>query len=301
MKNSLYTFSFMMVIIATLSCQKELNTSNQSSSNAKNNGSGSVVLPATSYGVCDYIFDEAAATSGGWVRIFDEPFNNLANWNVWTGGAFNNELQYYQASNLSIALGNLKITAKKENITGATTPWDATLKAYNYTSGRIESKTLFSASTTTPKVRMVARIKLPSGYGMWPAFWSYGDPWPTQGEIDILEARGQEPFTYSTNYFYGKVANRNLVKNASATITSAVSLQSCWHVYELIWSQSSLEFYLDGVLVNTKSGSYVPNLYGKKEKITLNLAVGGNFFSNLNPSSIVTGTMEIDWVKVFKK
>ncbi|MFZ9661396.1 MAG: glycoside hydrolase family 16 protein, partial [Chitinophagaceae bacterium] len=79
------------------------------------------------------------------------------------------------------------------------------------------------------------------------------------------------------------------------------SLQSCWHVYELIWSQNSLEFYLDGALVNTKSGGYVPNLFGKKEKIVLNLAVGGNFFSNLNTSSIVTGAMEIDWVKVFTK
>jgi beta-glucanase (GH16 family) len=83
------------------------------------------------------------------------------------------------------------INARSENVTGPTTPFDVTPKTFNYTSGRIESKANFSASSFSPVVRMMTRIKLPAGYGMWPAFWSYGDPWPTQGEIDILEARGQ--------------------------------------------------------------------------------------------------------------
>jgi len=134
---------------------------------------------------------------------------------------------------------------------------------------------------------------------MWPAFWSYGDPWPTQGEIDILEARGQEDFKYQTNYFYGRTANRNLVRNAEGFVTTDVSLQSCYHVYEMIWSQDDLKFYFDGVLVKTNSGGYVPSLFGKTERITLNLAVGGLFFSNLNPALIQTGTMYVDWVKVF--
>ena len=146
---------------------------------------------------------------------------------------------------------------------------------------------------------MVARIKLPAGYGMWPAFWSYGDPWPTEGEIDILEARGQEPMKYETNYFYGTTANNNLVQNAASVITSSVSLQADWHVYELIWEQQSLTFMLDGQIVDVKTGSYVPSLFGKKEKIVLNLAVGGKFFTGLVASKIVPGTMQVDWVKVF--
>jgi beta-glucanase (GH16 family) len=146
---------------------------------------------------------------------------------------------------------------------------------------------------------MMARIKLPSGYGMWPAFWSYGDPWPTQGEIDILEARGQEDRKYQTNYFYGRTANRNLVRGAEGFVTADTSLQSCYHVYEMVWSQNDLKFYFDGVLVKTNSGGYVPSLFGKTERITLNLAVGGLFFSNFNPALIQTGTMYVDWVKVF--
>jgi beta-glucanase (GH16 family) len=200
-----------------------------------------------------------------------------------------------------VSNGELKIVAKKEKISGVTTPFTTRLSTFNYTSGRIESKALYSATTGSSKIRMIARIKLPQGYGMWPAFWSYGDPWPTQGEIDILEARGQEPNTYYTNYFYGTQANRNLVSNASSTINSSTSLQSCWHVYELVWEQTALKFYIDGQLADTKTGGYVADLFGKQEKIVLNLAVGGRFFSRLSTRDIIPGTMYIDWVRVYKQ
>ena len=258
-------------------------------------------IAVTGTGICDYVFNESAVIAAGYTKVFEDNFDtDLTKWNVWTGGAFNNELQYYQAANLQLLNGNLIITAKKETVTGATTPFDATPKTFTYTSGRIECKTNISASSLAPKMRMVARIKLAAGYGMWPAFWSYGDPWPTQGEIDYLEARGQEPFNYQTNYFYGRATNRNLVKNQTGFITSSVSLTDCYHVYEMIWSQNSLTSLLDGAVVETKTGSYVPNLFEKTERVALNLAVGGNFFSNFNASQIVTGSMYVDFVKVFK-
>jgi beta-glucanase (GH16 family) len=250
-------------------------------------------------GVCNKDLDESALT--GWTKIFEDDFStDLSKWNTWNGGAYNNELQMYQAANMQISNGNLIISAVKETVIGPTTPSDATPKTFNYTSGRIESKTNFSASSVNPKIRIAARIKLPSGYGMWPAFWSYGDPWPTQGEIDILEARGQEEFKYQTNYFYGKTVNRNLVRGAEGFVTTDVSLQTCYHLYEMIWSQNSLQFYFDGQLIKTNNGGYVPSLFGKTERITLNLAVGGNFFSGFDPSLIQTGAMYVDWVKVFR-
>jgi beta-glucanase (GH16 family) len=263
--------------------------------------SSAVTAAVNTAGICDYDLNETALTTAGWTKIFNDDFSaGLGQWNIWTGGAFNNELQYYQAANLQLNSGILNIVCKKETVTGATTPFDATPKAFAYTSGRVETKVLYSASSSSPKIRMTARIKLPAGYGMWPAFWSYGDPWPTQGEIDILEARGQEPFQYQTNYFYGRARNKNLVTNGATVITSGSSLQTCWHVYELIWSQSSLTFLLDGQVVDTKTGTYVTNLFGKKEKVVLNLAAGGLFFSNLDPSQIQPGTLQVDWVKIFK-
>lgn len=297
-KRSLAFFILLMVIVT--SCKKKVAVSDAADGEIATAKPTPPPPPPPVHGVCDYDINESAITGAGWSKTFEDLFStNLNSWNIWHGGAFNNELQFYQASNLSIENGNLVIAARQETVSGPTTPFDPTPKTFNYTSGRIESKTNFSASTSSPSVRMMARIKLPSGYGMWPAFWSYGDPWPTQGEIDILEARGQEDFKYQTNYFYGRTANRNQVRGAEGFVTTDVSLQSCYHVYEMIWTQNDLKFYFDGVLVKTNSGSYVPSLFGKTERITLNVAVGGLFFSNFNPALIQTGTMYVDWVKVF--
>jgi len=299
MKTSKRNLTCLLVFAIILgSCKKNISTDN--ALNEEIATGKPTPPPPPVHGVCDYDINEAAITDAGWAKTFEDLFStNLNSWNIWYGGAFNNELQLYQASNLSVTNGNLVIAARQETVSGPTTPFDPTPKSFDYTSGRIESKTNFSASASSPSVRMMARIKLPAGYGMWPAFWSYGDPWPTQGEIDILEARGQEDFKYQTNYFYGRNANRNLVRGAEGFVTTDVSLQTCYHVYEMIWSQNELKFYFDGVLVKTNSGSYVSSLFGKTERITLNLAVGGLFFSNFNPALIQTGTMYIDWVKVF--
>ncbi|MES2647731.1 MAG: glycoside hydrolase family 16 protein [Bacteroidota bacterium] len=294
MKSCHSAFAFLAVFVAISACSK-----NHAGEDSLNRKPPDAIQPKAA-AVCDYNQDEASLVTAGWTKTFDETFStDLSKWNVWTGGAYNNELQHYQANNMQVTNGALLITARKENVTGSTTNFDATPKNFEYTSGRIECKTNVSASVKTPKVRVSARIKWPAAYGMWPAFWSYGDPWPTQGEIDILEARGQEPFQYQTNYFYGRRANQNLVSGAEGFVTNDVNLTSCWHVYELIWEKNTLSFLLDGQVVKTNTGGYVPNLFGKKERITLNLAVGGLFFSNLDPNQIVTGTMEIDWVKVF--
>ena len=282
------------------SCKQELPLTIASDESVINGRPQQPPPPAVTHGECGYDLNEASVTAAGWTKKFEDNFStDLNQWNIWYGGAFNNELQLYQQSNLQVVNGNLVITSKKETATGPTTPYDQTQKTFNYTSARIECKSNISASSATPKVRVTARIMLPSGYGMWPAFWSYGDPWPTQGEIDILEARGQEDNKYQTNYFYGRTANRNLVRNAEGYVTTDVSLQTCYHVYELIWSQNSLDFFFDGQLVKSNTGGYVSSLFGKTERITLNLAVGGLFFSNLDPSKIQTGTMYVDWVKVF--
>lgn len=250
----------------------------------------------------EYDLDESTLTSSGWTKVFSEDFdNNFDQWDIWQGGAYNNELQYYSnsTSNLEIKDGQLVITAIEEWKNGATTPWDATPKNFQFTSGRIESKTDYTSNATTPKMRFAARIKLPSGYGMWPAFWSYGDAWPTNGEIDVLEAKGHLPLQYATNYFYGNSPNNNLVTGQAKTIDAAKSLVDYWHVYEVIWEQSKLTFLLDGVVVDTKTESYIPNMYNKLQRITVNLAVGGDYFNNPTPDQIETGVMYVDWVKAF--
>ena len=136
---------------------------------------------------------------------------------------------------------------------------------------------------------------------MWPAFWAYGDPWPTQGEIDFVEARGSNVFEYLTNYYYGDIPGVIYQEDNTATIKTVSNLSSCFHVYEMEWSETELNSYLDGKLVESKkSGKHIPNLFGKSEHIVLNLAVGGGFFPSYNPALIETGILYVDWVKVYQ-
>lgn len=291
---------FVFVMIA--SCQKEI--SNQTSAEPPAVQMGKPSTGSTSIDVIpDYNPSESDLSAGGWSRIFLDDFSTTVDqstWNIWYGGAYNNELQLYKPENLVVNNGNLEIQAKNETVVGPTLPGSTTNSSYDFTSGRIESKTLFSASTATPRIRMLARIKLPSGYGMWPAFWSYGDPWPTQGEIDIMEAKGDQPYTYSVAYWYGRRAGGQASGGYYWPTTNG-NLQDYWHVYEVIWEKNALNYYIDGHFVRQFTGSNVSAMFGKKQKLTLNLAVGGSFFNNPPASSIVTGTMLVDWVRVYTK
>src|SRR5205809_568199 len=107
------------------SCKKGINKqSNFISSSSRDNNT---TVNATA--VCDYDLNETTLTSAGWTKVFNDDFStDLSKWNIWTGGAFNNELEFYQAPNLQLSNGVLNIVAKKETVTGPTTPFDATPK-----------------------------------------------------------------------------------------------------------------------------------------------------------------------------
>lgn len=258
-----------------------------------------VVTPPIETGSCDYNTVDPA----GWTKVFEDNFDSdlATKWDIWNSGAYNNELQFYQSANMTFDNGILVIKAKKETKYGPVTPGSGSNGTFKFTSGRIESKTNFSCNSTTPKIRFSARIKLPSGTGMWPAFWSYGASWPTNGEIDFLEAKGSNAYQYSTNYFYGNTTGQNLVSGASTDISTTASLTDCYHVYECIWTQNKLSFYLDGKLVDEKTGGYVSSMFNKTQHVTFNLAVGGDYFNgdDLTEAQIQPGTMYVDWVRVY--
>lgn len=253
-------------------------------------------------------YDFTETDTKGWEMVWEDDFNsNLSAWNIWTGGAFNNELQLYQGDNLYVENSLLYIRQRRQATTGGTNPFDSTIKSFNYTSGRIETKKLYSPSEVGGTIRFAARIKLPAGEGLWPAFWSYGDPWPTEGEIDVMEYRGGVTNQYSTNFFYGDQPNQVLTNPAIQTKEHEFEtpLSDEFHVYELEWSQSELIMKFDGKIVQTytvEEFEYVDDLYSKSQKVVLNLAVGGDFFQNLVENEIPNDSyLIVDWVKVFKK
>jgi beta-glucanase (GH16 family) len=264
--------------------------------------------PTYPLGVQDFNLTVEEMRAGGWTLAFQEEFTatDLSLWSVWHGGAWNNELQLYRndPANLSVSGGVVTITARREAVpvTGPANPYDSAPKSFGFTSARLESFRHFSASRTTPSVRMAARIRLPAGHGIWPAFWSYGDPWPTQGEIDILEMRGDVPTYYETAYWYGRRSGVNLVSTPATVIGPTVDLTGGFHVYEMIWTSDALSFYFDGILVDVKTGGYVPSMYGKSQRLVLNVAVGGDFFPTLDVTRIPdSAVMTVDWVRVFTK
>src|SRR5688500_20237831 len=108
---------------------------------------------------------------------------------------------------------------------------------------------------------------------MGPAFWSCGGPWAAQGEVDVMEGRGQEPFKYQTAYWFGRRPGKHQVSNSATVVSSLVSLTDCWHVYEVVWTKSDLTFLFDGQVVNTRTRDYIPRIYGKEERCTLHLAL----------------------------
>lgn len=245
-----------------------------------------------------------------WELILEENFDgDFSQWNVWEGGAFNNEIQLYTGKQLSCKNGILSITAKRKSVTGDTSPFDTTPKNFEYVSGRIETKKLFGPSSANGEnsMRIMARIKLPKGDGMWPAFWTYGDPWPTKGELDILEARGNKPFEFQSNIFYGTVVNENIAleEDTAKHYTLEDNLTDDFFVYELIWSKESLEIKINDTTVGNyvaDNKNYIQDIFGNKHKIAFNLAVGG-FFFNQNDSSVFAdkAEMKIDWLKVYQR
>jgi len=246
---------------------------------------------------------------GDWDLFFEEEFSgDLSLWNIWEGGAFNEEIQLYRENQLSVSDGKLTITAQRDDVVGATNPFDATPKSFEYVSARIESKERFGPTDVNGnrEIRVMASIKLPLGNGMWPAFWTYGDPWPTQGEIDILEARGSTPLEFQSNLFYGPTTNININQGNEIVHDVGLNLNEEFHTYEMIWTAETIQILFDGELQHTytaNSNNNIAGMFNKKQMVVLNTAVGGLFFFD-DPDSanyIDSATMEVDWVRVYRR
>jgi beta-glucanase (GH16 family) len=276
-------------------------------SSKPNNGSDSSGYVKTKYNtnsvtataICDYNMDDTAMTNHGWTKTFDDEFTDFSNWGAVTGGV-QKELQCNEPANAQVSNGVLTITAKHETVTGPKTVGNDTTQSFDYTSAWIISHAAFSASSATPKIRIVARLKTASGYGLSSVYYAFGaGNWPVNGEIDMMENQGYDPKVYSFDYQYGTSVGKNLVTNALIFNPTTGDLSACYHVYILEWTQNSLTSYLDGNLVETTNDTYVPGLFGKPMHLSLSVPIGGLFYRNLNTANIQGGTMSVDYLKVF--
>lgn len=247
--------------------------------------------------------------SGAWVLSWSDEFGgadgsapDAAKWgfDLGGGGWGNNELETYtsRAVNAQIRGGDLVITAQAESYTGT----DGI--ARNYTSARLKTQGLFSQANG----RFEARIKAPTGQGIWPAFWMLGTDisssgWPNCGEIDIMEAVGSQPSTaWSTLHGPGYSGANGLT--ASKTLASG-KLSDDYHIYALEWEGTEIRFYLDGVLFSSRSAATLPTggqwVFDHPFFIILNVAVGGNWPGSPNSSTTWPQKMYVDYVRVYHR
>ncbi len=241
-----------------------------------------------------------------WSDSFNGPAGaspDPAKWSIQTGGGGwgNNELEYYTDSPSNVALdgkGHLAITARRENYTG-----DGLTR--EYTSARLQTKGLFA----TAYGRIEARIKLPAGSGLWPAFWALGSDieevgWPDSGEIDVMESLGNDPFTLYGS-IHGPEPGSAKGYHLTAREHSAVSLASRFHVFGVEWSPSAIIFTFDGAPYSTRTPASLSGaqqwVFDKPFFLLLNLAVGGNWPGAPQASTPLPATMLVDWVRVYSQ
>ena len=254
-------------------------------------------------------------TPAGFTLVWQEDFNTLDTniWNIQTGwgvnGWGNSELQCYtdRPDNLYIEDGNLVIKAIKENYV------DEHGTTRSFTSGRIN--TMNKVSFMYGKIR--ARIKLPYGKGIWPAFWMLGDSfpdigWPRCGEIDIMEIKAGDPGDPKNNTLYGALhwGTVSHVADHSGTYVNSSPFYQDYYIFELEWEAGRIYMRVASTEeeLNIKNHYLIfDNIYPFKDQyfhLLLNVAVGGKFPEIYTASGITTympQKMYVDWIKVYQK
>lgn len=250
------------------------------------------------------------ATEDGWRLIWHETFDgdrlDAANWSHLPASYSNQEKSYYSPSHAIVSDGRLTLLAERK-----TAP-----DGMPYTSGAVTTKGKFAQAYG----RFEARIKLPVGRGYWPAFWlmpedqvRYG-PWPSCGEIDIMETAGDADAFCGTLHF-GNRNNEHGARGIGSRKLPDGARCDDFNVYALEWEPLGMRWYCNGVLMgaipSTDWHTYGPTGQRRQPRpapfdqpfhIILNLAVGGHFVGHRLPEEGNTSArMEIDYVRVYAK
>ncbi len=245
----------------------------------------------------------------GWELTWRDEFSQRdgsaadpSRWKFATGGNGwgNQELEYYTSrpQNARIRHDNLEIVARKEGYTGA----DGVKR--DYTSARLITSGKFEQAYG----RFEARIKIPFGQGVWPAFWLLGADdgqvgWPGCGEIDIMENIGREPaVVHGTIHGPGYSGGKGI--GAPYSLTSG-RFADDFHVYAVEWEPDQIRFYVDDHLYSTRKPSDLPAgtkwVHDHPFYILLNFAIGGSWPGNPDASTKFPQTMLVDYVRVYRK
>jgi len=241
-----------------------------------------------------------------WVLTMADEFEGAEgtppNPEIWTydiggGGWGNGQLEFNtnRVENVSLdGKGNLRIVAREESFMGN-----------DYTSGRIKTQDLFEQKYG----RFEARIKLPAGQGIWPAFWMLGANfeevgWPEAGEIDIMEYRGQQ-----TDIVYGSAHGPGYSGaepiSTSLRLPDGETFPDDFHVFAVDWDPGQIRYWVDSKLYQIITTDGVSGrgkwVFDHPFFLLLNVAVGGGFVGPVGPNTEFPVEMLVDYVRVFER
>ncbi|WP_164545769.1 glycoside hydrolase family 16 protein [Paenibacillus albus] len=245
-------------------------------------------------------------SDNGWKLIWNEDFEgpdiDLSRWDYDIGGHGwgNNERQYYtkEARNAYIKDSKLIIKAIQEEYEGSP-----------YTSAKLVTR----GKADWLYGRFEIRAKLPSGQGIWPAFWMlptdpqlYGN-WPSSGEIDMMEMVGKEP-----NRVHGTLhmGNPHIYKGGSFALAEG-NFADHFHIFTLDWTPEQIRWYIDGELYHKSSEWYsretefaeptpYPAPFNQPFYLMLNLAVGGYWPGSPDESTVLPQMLEVDYIRIYQ-
>ena len=244
-----------------------------------------------------------------WTLVWDDEFNgsngsapDRSKWIIEAGGNGwgNHELEYYtnRVQNVQVQDGNLVITARREGYS------DSEGVFRGYTSARLKTQHKFQQAYG----RFEARIQIPRGQGMWPAFWMLGGDidqksWPACGEIDIMENIGKEPsVVHGTIHGPGYSADKGI--GSPFALPTGQNFSDGFHIYIVEWEPNVIRFYVDDQLYATRTPADLPAgtkwVYEHPFFIILNLAVGGDWPGSPDVTTKFPQSMLIDYVRVYK-
>lgn len=251
-----------------------------------------------------------------WVQVWSDEFEgaagsgvDAAKWRPDTAdgcssgncGWGNQEKEYYRTATENLSLdggGNLSITART-----APSGLACYYGACRYTSAKITTRGRLEAGPGMVE----ARIKLPIGQGLWPAFWMLGTdfptvPWPACGELDIMEFRGSRPANMSSAvHGPGYSGNTPFAHEMSL---SQGRFSDGFHTFTVAWNSQSARFFVDDTLHFEVLRSDVQRfgnwVFDKPFFVILNLAVGGHFDGDPLYDGILPATMLVDYVRAYR-
>lgn len=254
--------------------------------------------------------DAVAAELPAWNLVWSDEFNlpdgaapDPAKWVFARGGGGwgNNELQTYtsRTNNARIENGLLVIEARCEDFTGN----DG--RRRNFTSARLTTKGL--AAWTYGRIE--ARIKIPEGPGIWPAFWMLGaaidtNAWPACGEIDIMENIGRETnLVHGTAHGPGYAGARGL--GGVSRTPAGRRFAENFHLFAVEWEEGRLRWSVDNVPYFSLTPTNLPAgakwVFNRPQFLLLNLAVGGNWPGAPDATTQFPQRMLVDFVRVYAR